>query len=222
MPALSRYKNCVHCASLAHKSDICPRLDKGTGRTAAIVTKKAAPGTETSKAAVRSETKKVRDADIAAKVATSAAAKDAARIATAKTHAAQRDRSISKRKKAAQVQAVYTAAYATLVAIPGVMVKSTPGNYRHSRWAVVSTLCAACSLPLHSVTTVADGLKECVHNKISFSSIGNNEDKNDNTNNPNNNIKVTITTAITQQVAQHAFYYAEILTYINIYFITYV
>jgi hypothetical protein len=78
-------------------------LDKGTGRTAAIVIKKAAPGTKTSKASVRSETKKVRDADIAAKVATSAAAKDAAGITTAKTRAAQRDHSISKRKKTAQV-----------------------------------------------------------------------------------------------------------------------
>ena len=71
---------------------------------------------------------------------------DAAKARAALKRNAQRAALIAQREREAQVQAAHAAAYAALVGV-GVPILTTPGNYRHSTWAVVTNLCVTCNFP---------------------------------------------------------------------------
>ncbi len=126
MPPLSKSKNCRYCASFAHKSDLCPRVDRSAAPTAA----KPAP----------------KIARAAATAATKAATKAANQVKAAMKRAAQHDAVTAQRAQVAQVQAVHVAVHAALVGV-GVPILTTPGNYRHSNWTIVNDLCVACRFP---------------------------------------------------------------------------
>ena len=128
---LSKNKNCRYCASLAHKSDQCHRVDKSN-----------APA----KAATRAAAKEARSAASRAKFAAINAAKEAAKLKAEMKRAARRAAVIAHRARVTHVQAVHAALHAALVEV-GVAIQTTPANYSHSNWAMVSDLCHSCSFP---------------------------------------------------------------------------
>ena len=132
MPPLSRLTHCTLCASTEHKAPDCPRRKLSDADAA--------------KAAARAAAKEARAAASRAKAADKAAAKDAAKVKATMKRAAQRAALIAQRARVAQVQAVHTAVHAAFVHV-GVAFHTTPANYRHSNWAMVSDLCHACGFP---------------------------------------------------------------------------
>ena len=143
MPPLSKALNCWGCGSPHHHKSVCPRVDRSCPAPKVARVKHAGiPAAEaaaaTKKAAARAAAKETR----AAKAVAKAAAKDAAKV----KRDAQRVALIAQRERVAQEQAVHAAAYAALVGV-GVPILTTPGNYRHSTWAVVNNLCDTCNFP---------------------------------------------------------------------------
>ena len=128
MPLLSRHTHCTLCASPEHKAPDCPRRE---------LSAKDASAKPKSDAAI---------ARAAAKRAAAIAKSDAAKARAAAKREAQRAALIAQRERVAQVQAMHTAAYAALVGV-GVPILTTPGNYRHSKWAMVNDLCDTCTFP---------------------------------------------------------------------------
>ena len=126
---LCKTKNCRYCGSVYHKSDLCPRVDRS-----------AAPAT------ARPAAKIARAAASASNVAAITATKAAAQVNAAMKRAANRAAVIAQRAQAAQVQVVHAAVHAALVRV-GVPILTTPGNYRHTKWAMVNDLCDACHFP---------------------------------------------------------------------------
>ena len=130
---LSKDKNCRYCASLTHKSDLCPRVDRPPPPPPPADPKAAA------RAAARAAASRV-------KVAAKAAAKEAARVKACLKRAVQRAAIIAQRARVAQVQAVHTAVHAAFE-LAGVAFHTTPANYRNSNWAMVIDVCSACGHP---------------------------------------------------------------------------
>ena len=172
MPLLSRHTHCTLCASPEHKAPDCPRRElsakdasakpksdaaiarAAAKRAAAIAKSDAAKAIAAAKRAARSAAKRAAaiaksdaaKAIAAAKRAAAIAKSDAAKARAAAKREAQRAALIAQRERVAQVQAMHTAAYAALVGV-GVPILTTPGNYRHSTWAVVNNLCDTCNFP---------------------------------------------------------------------------
>jgi hypothetical protein len=70
-----------------------------------------------------------------------------AKIKAAAKRAADRTARLQQKQYKEWQQTVYTAAYNALTDV-GIIVPATPGNYAHSRWALVDNGCENCGRPL--------------------------------------------------------------------------
>ncbi len=139
MPPLSKSKNCRYCASLAHKSDLCPRVDRSAAPTDAAIARAAA---KRATAVAKSDAAK---ASAAAKRAAAVAKSDAAKARAVAKRAADRAIIVATKARQANEDAFHNAVYLALNAIQP--VPATAGNYRNSRWAVVVDVCVRCGRP---------------------------------------------------------------------------
>ena len=146
MPLLSRHTHCTLCASPEHKAPDCPRRELSAKDASAKPKSDAAIARAAAKRAAAIAKSDAAKAIAAAKRAAAIAKSDAAKARAAAKREAQRAALIAQRERVAQVQAMHTAAYAALVGV-GVPILTTPGNYRHSTWAVVNNLCDTCNFP---------------------------------------------------------------------------
>jgi len=146
MPFLSRHTHCTLCASPEHKAPDCPRRELSAKVASAKPKSDAAIARAAAKRAAAIAKSDAAKAIAAAKRAAAIAKSDAAKARAALKRDAQRAALVAQRERVAQMQAVHAAAYADLVGV-GVPILTTPGNYRHSTWAVVNNLCDTCNFP---------------------------------------------------------------------------
>ncbi len=144
MPILNRSKNCVLCASPHHAASLCPRNGGSAAEAAAPALQATVPKAAAAKP--KSAAAKAKSDAAKAKFDAAKARADAAKARADAKRAADRADRLQLKQFKDQQQLVYCAAYTAMTGV-GLTIPATPGNYAHSRWALVADVCVHCERP---------------------------------------------------------------------------